>query len=343
MNKYLLGLVLSFLLCACGSYFRISKSDSSFYYSRKTEKMWHNYPTPQQYGAVGDGVHDDRESIQKILNKGGDIYFPKGVYLISNAIFVKSPNTFLHLHPQAIIECHNRTHSIADYGNAGGTIIFSPYYDAINDDVPLLKHVGIEGGIVRNTSIGENENAIGFAMCDSFFCKNVVIPYCNRKGISLQIRNSHGVIQNNEIRDCGLDGITIEDRCTNILVSNNFVSNATRRGVYITGCSDIIIEDNHVTSVEDAVYCVKSNVDVYNNTVNSSLGRGIVIINKPEHFQSKVMTVNNNNCNSTLSGIFLGDASDQVIIVKNNTLNNTLTSIKVELEQDSNTVNIPNK
>jgi hypothetical protein len=46
------------------------------------------------YGAVGNGTHDDTAGIQAALNSvpasGGEVYFPCGSYLISNALTVKS-------------------------------------------------------------------------------------------------------------------------------------------------------------------------------------------------------------------------------------------------------------
>lgn len=38
------------------------------------------YVTPQMFGAVGDGITDDTEAIQRALNTGGNIYFPAGRY-----------------------------------------------------------------------------------------------------------------------------------------------------------------------------------------------------------------------------------------------------------------------
>lgn len=42
--------------------------------------------TPQMYGAIGDGEHDDTEAIQKALNSGKVVYFPKGTYNISTPL-----------------------------------------------------------------------------------------------------------------------------------------------------------------------------------------------------------------------------------------------------------------
>lgn len=46
------------------------------------------YPTPQMYGAYGDGQHDDKNAIQLAINanKGKTLYFPAGTYIISSTI-----------------------------------------------------------------------------------------------------------------------------------------------------------------------------------------------------------------------------------------------------------------
>ena len=56
----------------------------------KTEKYSTPFVNVKDYGAVGDGEHDDTKAIKKALEAGDDIYFPKGTYLISDSIVVES-------------------------------------------------------------------------------------------------------------------------------------------------------------------------------------------------------------------------------------------------------------
>ena len=56
----------------------------------KTEKYSTPFINVKDYGAVGDGKHDDTKAIKKALEAGDDIYFPKGTYLISDSIVVES-------------------------------------------------------------------------------------------------------------------------------------------------------------------------------------------------------------------------------------------------------------
>lgn len=60
------------------------------------------------YGAVGDGVNDDRQAIQDTIDAaakglgGGKVYFPEGTYLVKEIVFLRS-HTHLEVHEKATI------------------------------------------------------------------------------------------------------------------------------------------------------------------------------------------------------------------------------------------------
>ena len=62
----------------------------------------------KDYGAVGDGVNDDRQAIQDTIDAaakglgGGKVYFPEGTYLVKEIVFLRS-HTHLEVHEKAII------------------------------------------------------------------------------------------------------------------------------------------------------------------------------------------------------------------------------------------------
>ncbi len=60
----------------------------------------------KQFGAVGDGVADDTEAIQKAIDSAqGDVQFPKGRYRISRSLVVDLDKTgFTSLHGQGVAE-----------------------------------------------------------------------------------------------------------------------------------------------------------------------------------------------------------------------------------------------
>lgn len=62
----------------------------------------------KDYGAVGDGVSDDRQAIQDTIDAaakglgGGKVYFPEGTYLVKEIVFLRS-HTHLEVHEKATI------------------------------------------------------------------------------------------------------------------------------------------------------------------------------------------------------------------------------------------------
>lgn len=62
----------------------------------------------KDYGAVGDGVNDDRQAIQDTIDAaakglgGGKVYFPEGTYLVKEIVFLRS-HIHLEVHEKATI------------------------------------------------------------------------------------------------------------------------------------------------------------------------------------------------------------------------------------------------
>ena len=62
----------------------------------------------KDYGAVGDGVNDDRQAIQDTIDAaakglgGGKVYFPEGTYLVKEIVFLRS-HTHIEVHEKATI------------------------------------------------------------------------------------------------------------------------------------------------------------------------------------------------------------------------------------------------
>lgn len=55
-------------------------------------------PHTQMFGVREDGVEDDYYAIQKVLDCGGNIYFPPGVYRVGNTLHVIQSHTHLKIH-----------------------------------------------------------------------------------------------------------------------------------------------------------------------------------------------------------------------------------------------------
>lgn len=260
----------------------------------------HRQITPHMFGAKADGKSDDHDAIQAALDRGGIIYFPAGVYRVSNTLHITKSNTHLILHDSAIVECFERTLGDSVYGNAGSTIVFkskSAIKDPLNDGGRIY-NVGIQGGIIRNrapqnqkTPPFNNENAIGFTHCRNFYCKNVTIEYCNRKGITMQYYNDYGLIKNCKLKDCGVHGITIESSSNNIILEDNVIE--MRKDALSKG-------ENTNEGRNYGMHIIESeNIKIINNKILSDCGVGLY---------------SNNSTNMLLKGNDISSFSERAVV-----------------------------
>ena len=126
------------------------------------------FPTPQMYGAYGDGESDDRAAIQRAIdaNKGGTLYFPAGTYMIGDTIQVgyapigNNAYTNLILDPCAIIKAKPGFHGATNTtGSAAGMIAIGQNqwhaWDSVNDGGLLInksKKKFLIGGVFDSNS-----------------------------------------------------------------------------------------------------------------------------------------------------------------------------------------------
>lgn len=53
----------------------------------------------KDFGAVGDGIHDDTKALQTAIASAKAVYLPQGIYLVSDTICLKTDTMLLGLHP----------------------------------------------------------------------------------------------------------------------------------------------------------------------------------------------------------------------------------------------------
>lgn len=152
------------------------------------------------FGALGDGVTDDSNTIQLALNQSGKILFPSGIYNVSKSLIVKSNTTVF---------------SIGDV---------------------IIKEVGNSDDF--DTSVFQNENATLAAGNENIQFHNLVIHGKNSIPIpseNVGVNNKGvggiylGFCENSSIRDCyfkdGWSGFVITGNRTGIKHSRNEISN----------------------------------------------------------------------------------------------------------------------
>lgn len=175
-----------------------------------------NYVTPEDFGAIGDGITDDTDAINKALEHSDVLNMNAKTYLVS-----ANPETTI------AITAHNKVIN----GN-GATIKIKP----VTGEYYRIIDVAGSTAISNLTIIGERDEHIGtsgewghginISRCDRVHIENTTIKNCWGDGIYL---GSNA----NETHDTGCNNVTI----TNCLIDNN-----RRNGISVIDCDNFIID-----------------------------------------------------------------------------------------------------
>lgn len=228
---------------------------------------------PEFYGAVGDGVHNDSEAMQKALNMTGCLYLAKGKKYLGN-VTVKNPQSV-----------------ICGGGSLLGGIVL--YVDRDEEGYPM------EGNILINDITIEGEVPVTLGAVRGFTISN-----CHIHGVEhgilfhqssefSQIVNK-GIISNNrisaktciELRELN---DTIFGGCADITISHNTLE-ATERNITLISVDGCKISNNtmfmtgfseKLTTKKQNVYTQKTNwLTIENNTMFEAGEEGIRIESK---------------------------------------------------------------
>ena len=125
----------------------------------KTSKMNVN-----QYGAYGDGIHDDTEAIQYAINDNqfGTIYFCDGTYLISDTIKTYVDNTKqcnINMEKNTVIRASKSLPCLIELGGLGGN------NEGVNNRMRYISG-GVIDALNCESGIKINENAMGITIKD---------------------------------------------------------------------------------------------------------------------------------------------------------------------------------
>ena len=149
--------------------------------------------TPQMYGAIGDGVADDTEAIQKALD-AGSVYFPAGVYRVTTytARRLRVPsNRYLRFAKGAVLKGINANAEVS-------SVLYVK--DANN---VTIEGATIIGDIEENTSTAEGAgHGIHVQASSNITIRDCVIKNCFTDGVYTNSVNNVKVI-NTEFDKCG--------------------------------------------------------------------------------------------------------------------------------------------
>lgn len=218
------------------------------------------YINVKNYGAEGDGTTDDTVAIQTALNTGANVYFPDGVYIISNTL------------------------------NYSGKKLFGT--GTIKTSVALEKAVVINNSdLIEVSGISIDGNALSATLLHISSCKQVLVHHCTmyntENATLLNVRGCSGIYitecDNTEVYDCVIENINRTQTSPGTISSAGIVS-----------ASDIsYIHNNYINNVKcssettdcDGIYVVgklpglsgvyTGHAIIENNTIYNCTGRFI--------------------------------------------------------------------
>lgn len=142
----------------------------------------------RDYGAIGDGIHDDTIAIQRCLDSNRSIYIPTGTYIITNTITLPSNTSVIGAGLNSVIKAASNNFDMIkteNFDNLTGT-------DTHNAKVGnwYISNIVIDGSyysdpdlnILSNRTAGSGLMIYG----DNFHLENVIVSNCPTHGIWLE-------------------------------------------------------------------------------------------------------------------------------------------------------------
>ena len=238
------------------------------------------YVTPEQYGAIGDGVADDTSSIQEAIDSGAALVIFQPKTYKCGTININRSNIVIDFNG-ANIECADGTFisasapfdtvlytgALTENNNAPSIAEYSGLVSIESSELVMPGRDYYYGGMVCQASNGELETALPYALAS-----------CT---ISAQSAPIHNVVLKN------LGGITAPvstvkplfmfDGCAYVLLENMTINTSQQDGVLFTACNHVTVRqcsirmEHTATSVygimfaDGTTFGVVDDSDIYSN------------------------------------------------------------------------------
>jgi parallel beta-helix repeat protein len=175
------------------------------------------YRNVKDYGALGNGIHDDTAAIQAAINSlpttGGTVFIPAGTYMIDTVKKIQLRSyMLLKLDPGAILKA--KTSSV---GKASVVYIYN------------RTHVEVAGGRI----IGERDT------------HKYMTTSTDEWNMGIQIKGGKYVtVRDVHVSKCTGDGVCIGGGSYDVVIANIISTQNRRQALSITNCSNIKVYDS---------------------------------------------------------------------------------------------------
>lgn len=300
------------------------------------------YPTPQLYGAKGDGIADDTQAFIDCFAANKKVYIPDGTYNIDNssAPLTVQNNSMIVMGKNAMIAATSTDYPLFKLQNKHDIIFVGGILSGTNDFAGTLGQDLVLLDTCYNIVFNKVEikNSCGCGIYDMAGYYNTVedcyIHHNAAFGFESNYHSHDCVIKNNRFIDNGKNeyagsatfsmgrGIVLA-QATNIIVDGNTIIGSSEYGIrlysdseFSDGCESIIITNNIIKDnyrINLYLYCngnMHNNVIMSNNIIGNTLASSDTI---PVSLEGTDLIFSNNKITSDKGGLLFYNASGNII------------------------------
>lgn len=267
------------------------------------------------YGAVGDGVTDDRVAFQRALDETtGTLYIPAGVYLLSQA-----PNKYWALHPNHRVQVVGESRDTVTLEMAPGAGPSVQLFWIESVDGVAFSNVTLDG-LAEQQSVNPQRHGLFVKHSNNFSLDNVVLRNFTGDGIHVHDGSSGTLVLNSTFTNNRRNGFTLGGNTNrSTFVGNNFIGNYaegldSEHGI----ANNVIVVKNIFDTLDhstDFVLTVTGDIERSKNwTITDNWVNGSVLIMRV----TDVVYARNRGTNTTpLPSIYIYRNTDRIRVEDN--------------------------